>query len=113
MREAATGYELDCVFEDHDAYPATHNDPSFVAALRSVCDELDVDVHMLEHPFPWSDDFGHFAASGRGLYFGLGIGKDAPGLHELGYAFPDDVMQTGIAVLSTLARSLTEDSRLG
>lgn len=110
IREAATSEGLDCTFGWHDDFPATQNDPQMVDALARVCRSSDVELQMLERPLPWSDDFGHFAATTPSVYFGLGIGSEAVGLHQPGYAFPDEVLSTGVTVLRRLADHLAVEA---
>lgn len=108
IRAAATAQELDCTFGWFDDYPATVNDATLVSQLQDVCNHAGIEFCPLAAPFSWSDDFGHFAGTVPSVYFGLGIGVDAAGLHEPGYAFPDNVLGTGIAVLSTLTHRMLQ-----
>ena len=60
-------------------------------------------------PFRWSEDFGHFSSICPTVFFGLGIGEDAPALHRPDYHFPDSVIPTGIAVYAGLIEKLLLD----
>jgi metal-dependent amidase/aminoacylase/carboxypeptidase family protein len=113
MRDAISAEGLDCTFRWLDEYPATHNDERLVVELRSVCERRQIDLMEIDEPFRWSDDFGHFSTLIPSVYFGLGIGAEAAGLHQPTYEFPDDVMGTGIQTLYHLARRLAEQSRVG
>jgi metal-dependent amidase/aminoacylase/carboxypeptidase family protein len=108
-RETVAAESLDCTFGWQDDYPATTNDEGMVDTLRAVCDRRHVELLEAERPFRWSDDFGHFSSVIPSVYFGLGIGVEAAGLHQPGYEFPDDVMGTGIQVLYHLALRLAQD----
>ncbi len=92
----------------HDRFPATENAASLQAVLAGVAAAAGVPYAPLDAPLPWSDDFGHFAAASPSLYFGLGIGESAAGLHQPQYSFPDEVMSTGVRLLSSLVERLAE-----
>jgi amidohydrolase len=109
IRATAAEHELDCGIRWFDDFPATTNDAGMVESLRDVCHERGIAVIEVPRPFPWSDDFGHIAAVTPSVYFGLGIGIDAVGLHQPGYTFPDDVMRTGIQLLHQLALRFAEE----
>jgi amidohydrolase len=90
-----------------DAFPETRNDPQMARLLEQACDELGVSFVKRATPMRWSDDFGHFGEVARCVYFGLGIGEGRSGLHQEGYAFPDQgVMPVGVTLLHRLVERL-------
>lgn len=88
-------------------FPETCNDAGLVDALKSCCGRSGGFMHELNGPFRWSEDFGHYSRVCRTLYFGLGIGEDAAGLHQPDYVFPDDVIPVGLEIYHELLRMLT------
>ena len=63
-----------------------------------------MEVVRPSHAFPWSEDFGHFTAGGRGLLLGLGAGMETPPLHSPLYDFPDELIGPGVRLLEALTR---------
>lgn len=90
-----------------ERFPETANDIELVDLLESSCLALGLNTKLLPEPFSWSEDFGHYSSVCPTLYFGLGIGEHAPGLHLPDYTFPDEVFRFGIGVFHQLLRTLT------
>ena len=81
-----------------DAFEAVKNDQECSQVVQSAADQLDFNCQEIEHPFPWSEDFGVFTSHYKGTLFGLGSGKNQPQLHNDDYDFPDDIIETGVAM---------------
>jgi metal-dependent amidase/aminoacylase/carboxypeptidase family protein len=64
-------------------------------------------VHKLENPFRWSEDFGQFGSFGPITLFGIGSGKNQPALHNPDFDFPDELIPTGIAMFDAICRQIT------
>jgi amidohydrolase len=94
----------------HDEFPATPCDAQVVDRLKQVASGLGVPVIEPAHPFPWSEDFGHFTSRYPGALFGLGSGESQPRLHTEGYDFPDDLLEPGVRFLTASVRTLLEVS---
>lgn len=107
VRKAADGHGLSTDFMWVERFPETQNDQNLFELLVRLCKSRGVEFIEAESPFRWSEDFGYFSRVCPTLYFGLGIGEDTAGLHQPGYTFPDDVIQTGVLVASTAMRELT------
>jgi amidohydrolase len=92
-----------------EKFPATINDKSLNDIIRQVCDDTGENTTEIEEPFRWSEDFGHFTSQFKGTLFGVGSGKDSPGLHNNDYDFPDEILPHAVQVfyhtLKKLARS--------
>ncbi len=104
----ATKYDLEARVELTETFPATVNDPSLVDAVRSAVSSAGHPIVEPEHPFPWSEDFGHFTAGSPGILFGIGSGEDHPALHHPSYDFPDALIPTGVDVLMRIADALAD-----
>lgn len=108
VREAAIQDGIDIEIRRIDWFPETCNDANLVDELKVCCGRSGVHMQELQRPFRWSEDFGHFSRVCRTLYFGLGIGEDAAGLHQSDYVFPDDVLPVGLEVYHQLLRMFTD-----
>jgi amidohydrolase len=82
----------------HEAFAATASNDACVATIESAALAAALDVHYLEDPFRWSEDFGRFTDEFTGAFFGLGSGLDQPQLHENGYDYPDELIATGARI---------------
>lgn len=95
-------FELDW----HDHFPETRSDERLVDLLKTCCGELGVQAIESERPFRWSEDFGHFNRVCPCLFFGLGAGEEAAGLHQNDYQFPDEIIPTGVSVYHQLIQRI-------
>jgi amidohydrolase len=102
---AASG--LTCKTSLVEPFPATVNSPEANTQISGAAASLEMPVKVLPHPFPWSEDFGHFTARFRGAIFGLGAGESQPALHHPTYDFPDALLAPGTELLEALCRRLT------
>lgn len=106
VRAAAVEDELDVEIEWLDRFAATENDDQLVELLHGSCQVHGVECIEVEQPFRWSDDFGYYGRVCPSLYFGIGIGEEAPRLHQPDYAFADEILESGVSLFSTMARKL-------
>ena len=79
-----------------EEFSATVNDPACVQIIKEVAQQANLPVHELEKPFKWSEDFGQFTKKYKGAMFGLGSGIHQPPLHNPGYDFPDEIIESGV-----------------
>ncbi|RPH98228.1 MAG: amidohydrolase [Lysobacterales bacterium] len=93
----------------HEAFAATASDAGCVAMVRDAARRLRLEVRELDEPFRWSEDFGHFTAAFPGAFFGLGSGIDQPQLHDDGYDYPDDLIETGARLFRAIIDRHLED----
>lgn len=98
IRATADTYQLDTTSEWVEEFPATRNHSQATKVIRQAATALDMAVNRPGHPFPWSEDFGHFTQSGKGALFGLGAGVHHPNLHNSDYDFPDKLIEPGLRV---------------
>jgi len=100
----ARTYGLQVAVAVREPFPRTINHPEAVALTERAAEDLG---HLLvhpDHPFPWSEDFGHFTAACPGALFGLGAGPDHPALHHPDYDFPDALIAPGVDLMERIAR---------
>lgn len=88
-------------------FRVTENDPESVEVIRKVAKDNGLDILEKEEPFSWSEDFGRFTQKYPGAMFGLGAGKDHPGLHASDYDFPDELIETGIRMFAGIIEKLS------
>lgn len=96
-REKSKNMEFN--FKICDPFPETRNDDFCVEKLASVWD----DYETLAVPMRWSEDFGWYLKKAKGAFFGIG-GGNISALHTEGYDFPDDIIETAVAVFGRLAQ---------
>lgn len=92
------GFELSYTEE----FPATNNHSDATDLVVTAATNLGFDILMLDEPFRWSEDFGHFTRHSKGTLIGLGAGINHPALHNPDYDFPDELINTGAKLLLQL-----------
>jgi amidohydrolase len=108
MRTESSQHAIDVSMDWHDYFPETRSDDGLVESLATCCGELGLATVETPSPFRWSEDFGHFSKICPSLYFGIGAGADAPGLHQNDYTFPDEIIPTGLSIYHKLIQSLAD-----
>jgi metal-dependent amidase/aminoacylase/carboxypeptidase family protein len=51
----------------------------------------------------WSEDFGWYLKNVPGMFFGIGSGESAPGLHTADYEFDDELISPAVDAFMALA----------
>ncbi|MDX9695318.1 MAG: amidohydrolase [Bacteroidales bacterium] len=97
-------YEVSYVEE----FPSTENNADCINMLTSIAKSNDFDFCLLENPFKWSEDFGHFTRNIPGALIGIGAGIDHPNLHNPSYDFPDNIIQEASRFLFTAGKHILE-----
>lgn len=97
---AAQGMRGD--FELRDVFSDTTNDDGAFDDALARFRAAGLPVHMLAEPMRWSEDFGWMLKRAPGVYFGIGDGKNAPGLHTDAFCFDDAVLPAALAALWAL-----------
>lgn len=85
-----------------ESFPATINDPQTVEIVENAAGKAGLSVYVLSQPFKWSEDFGHFTACFKGALIGFGSGESHPALHSAAYDFPDELIPTGVSLLTNI-----------
>ncbi|HUU00379.1 MAG TPA: amidohydrolase [Myxococcota bacterium] len=107
-RAVADSHRLELGTQWRESFPATLNHPDAVVLVKQAAERLGLSLHSPEHPFAWSEDFGHFTNRFSGALFGLGSGEKHLVLHHPDYDFPDELLEPGVG----LWISLLEAARL-
>lgn len=95
VQQIAAMHGLKHSIEFVEEFPATINHRQEVQYVREAAQALELPLADAVQPFRWSEDFGHFTATYKGAFFGLGAGSEQPQLHHSDYDFPDDLIPTG------------------
>lgn len=107
-RSTAETHGLEVKISEREPFPETAGDDREVNRLAGVAEKLGMQVIEPEFPFAWSEDFGHFTHSFRGVFFGLGAGERTPALHHPKYDFPDELLEIGTNLWDALVRDTLE-----
>ncbi len=110
LKLIALANKLQWDFEYTEDAPGIYNDPELTQIAIQTARQLGRDIIELNKPFSWGEDFGYYTIKYKGLYFGIGAGKDFPALHTPGYDFPDEIIYPTIEFLYNLYLSLTHQN---
>ncbi len=102
-------HDLEFKTEWFEYFPATMNDDTCTAIINKAAKENH--FKQIESPFPlkFGEDFGWFSQNYKSAMFGLGSGIDAPALHHADYDFPDELLETGIAMYYKIIENIITD----
>jgi hippurate hydrolase len=87
------------------SYPVTANDEGAAGRALSVAEELFGGKSVLELPNPsmGGEDFAYFLEKVPGAFIWLGVGEDVSGLHTPQFAFDEEILPQGSALLAAIA----------
>tara|TARA_R110002049_G_scaffold256629_3_gene432088 strand:+ start:3152 stop:4303 length:1152 start_codon:yes stop_codon:yes gene_type:complete len=97
-KKLADSYQLEIRQEETEVFPATNNHKEQTEKLTQVVDQLGLERTIINQPFKWSEDFGHFLKKTKGTFFGLGSGIHQPVLHHKEFNFPDELIPIGYSI---------------
>jgi amidohydrolase len=112
-RGIAKGMRGDVALDYTFSYPVTVNDEAAANLALGVAEDLFGGESVLELPSPsmGAEDFSYFLESLPGAFIWLGIGEDVSGLHTPKFAFDEEILPRGSALLAALAiEALQQDS---
>lgn len=95
-RAGCSAAGMGCRFETRDAFPDTTNAPEVVDDALSKWTAAGLPLRELAEPMRWSEDFGAYLKQVPGMFFGIGIGEDHPGLHTAEYRFDDGIIEAAV-----------------
>ena len=96
INELSEKYQLNVEYKWTEVFYANINHPSATNMIRKAALENNQDIHELEVPFKWGEDFGLFTQKFKGAMFGIGAGTHSPALHNPDYDFPDEIIGNAI-----------------
>ena len=104
----ASDHKLKIKISYTEEFPATINEKECVEVITEAAGENGYSVNLINEPFRWSEDFGHFTKKFRGALFGIGSGENHPQLHNPDYDFPDEITPIGINMFYTIMKKLQD-----
>jgi hippurate hydrolase len=106
-RGIARGMRGDINFDYTFSYPVTVNDEAAADLALGVAEDLFGGESVLELPNPsmGAEDFAYFLEKVPGAFIWLGVGEDVSGLHTPQFAFDEEILPRGSALLAALALS--------
>jgi amidohydrolase len=110
-RSVAQGMRGDAEIDYEFSYPVTMNDEGVARRALGVIGDLFGEENALELPNPsmGAEDFAFFLQKIPGAFIWLGVGEDVSGLHTPTFAFDEEILPLGSALLTALAlESLSE-----
>jgi hippurate hydrolase len=101
----ARGMRGDANLDYTFSYPVTINDGGAADRVLGVAEDLFGSQSVLELPNPsmGAEDFSYFLEKVPGAFIWLGVGEDVSGLHTPRFAFDEEVLPVGSALLAALA----------
>ena len=87
-------------------FPSTVNNRDCSRLVAEAAGKEGYETCIIDEPFRWSEDFGHFTGMFPGALFGIGSGTEHPSLHNPDYDFPDEILETGINIFSDIIYGL-------
>lgn len=89
-----------------EGFEANKNDEKAFQMIKKAASKNSLKFVQKESPFSWGEDFGALTQQYPGAMFGLGSGKNQPELHNPDFDFPDQILDQGIVMFYTLAKSV-------
>ena len=102
VSKVAPKHKLESELLWFDYFSATKNDSFCSSIIQESAKNNDLQIQPQKHPFKFGEDFGVFTQRYPGAMFGLGSGVDTPALHNPDYDFPDEIIETGIAMFKEI-----------
>jgi metal-dependent amidase/aminoacylase/carboxypeptidase family protein len=110
-RGVAQGMRGDVDLDYTFSYPVTVNDADSARLALGVIGDLFGEDNALDLPNPsmGGEDFAFFLEKLPGAFVWLGVGEEVSGLHTPTFAFDEEILSRGAALLTALAlESLSE-----
>ena len=104
-RGVAKGMRGDANLDYTFSYPVTVNDESAAGYALGVAEDLfgAHSVQELPKPSMTAEDFSYYLEEVPGAFIWLGVGEDISGLHTPQFAFDEEILPRGSALLAALA----------
>jgi hippurate hydrolase len=104
-RSVAQGMRGDAEIDYEFSYPVTINDEAVARRALGVIGDLFGEENAVELPNPsmGAEDFAFFLQKIPGAFIWLGVGEDVSGLHTPTFAFDEEILPLGSALLTALA----------
>ena len=87
-------------------FPGSQNDEECNQNVILAAQENSYDIIRRPYPFKFGEDFGWFSQKYKSAMFGIGAGLHTPSLHQADYDFPDEIIETGINMFSSIIKNI-------
>jgi metal-dependent amidase/aminoacylase/carboxypeptidase family protein len=101
-KEVGQRYSLEVSVAFYDRFPATVNDQQANEMVEIALKSNGIEYHYAAEPERGSDDFAFFAFNANSSYFDIGNGIGGADLHQKGYRFSDEIMETSLRVFRSV-----------
>jgi amidohydrolase len=101
-KEVGLMYSLDVSVAYFDRFPATVNDRLANEIVEGALKANGVDYSYASEPERGSDDFAFFAFNACSSYFDIGNGTGGADLHQKGYRFSDEIMESSLRIFRSV-----------
>ena len=102
-------HKLNYDMEWLEYFPASMNDKKCINYIEKAAQENHFHIIEKRYPFKFGEDFGWFSKEYKTAMFGLGAGKDTAALHHADYDFPDEIIETGIAMFQSIISKILDE----
>ena len=106
INKTASTWDLNYSINWTDDFVATINNEEAIDTIIKAAKQQNLQIQKIEHPVPWSEDFGFFTQHYKGALFGLGSGINFPSLHDSNYDFPDELIKEGGKIFIEIVNQL-------
>ncbi|MHA7813407.1 MAG: M20 metallopeptidase family protein [Phycisphaerales bacterium] len=89
----------------HEQFAAAVNDEDLAARVTDITERENLSFTTLDHPMPWSEDFGYFGDHFPAMLIGIGSGESQPHLHASTYDFPDELIPLAVGKMQQILSS--------
>ena len=109
--EIAYAENLKVEISGTEYFPAIENDNHANEYILNAAIENNFEIQMELEPFRWSEDFAQLTNRYKGAMFGMGAGTNCRNLHDSKYDFPDDIIESGIKMFSSIYQQILANSK--
>ncbi|WP_047245756.1 amidohydrolase [Maribacter thermophilus] len=109
IAETCQTHQLRYKIEWLEYFPAATNDIESNNYIVKAAKENNYRIVERPYPFKFGEDFGWFSREYKTAMFGLGAGVETPALHNSDYDFPDEILETGIAMFKSIVSNILKE----
>lgn len=109
IAETCQTHQLRYKIEWLEYFPAATNDIESNNYIVKAAKENNYRIVERPYPFKFGEDFGWFSREYKTAMFGLGAGVETPALHNSDYDFPDEILETGMAMFKSIVSNILKE----
>ena len=96
--------DIDMEWEQLEEFKSNTNTQEAFELIKEAALEEGMNFEEAKYGQKWGEDFGRISQKVGGAMFGLGSGLKTPALHNPDYDFPDELIDTGVRMFSSIIR---------